>query len=222
MLKRTPLLPLATLLLALHGAPAAATIMAGATMVEPPAMLGPDPFGETAFLAFYEPQNVTLDRTIRVGGRRLEAGTVIASHYILYDPDSMALASAEISFDSEILAVVGTRRGLRRSDFLGLAGVDYRSFPHRGREWRDSFRIGEDGRSIRFRHRAHRPGDYVRVITAYSPGAEPPPPPPPPPPPSPVPEPGALLLFGAGALGVQLAARGVRSGSRVRGETPPR
>jgi hypothetical protein len=126
---------------------------------------------------------------------KIEKGTLVSSHYVLYDPTELVRDSVTIEFDSEILGVVVKNKKLKQSDFLGVDGVEYKKFRHRGREWRDRYAISADGRSITFFHRANDPGDYIRIITA---GAEIPPPPPPPPI-NPVPEPGAALLFGLGA-----------------------
>jgi hypothetical protein len=170
--------------------------MTGVTLVSPPAILGPDPFGRAAFLGFEESQNVTLERALRVDGGWIPAGTLVSSHYILYDPTRITRMNATIGFDADVLGVISKGRRLRRSDWLGVPGVKYRRFHHRGHERRDSWRMGEDGQSVVFRHRAKSPGDYIRVITV---GRTPVPPPPPEiVPPPPVPEPGAALLFALG------------------------
>jgi len=200
-------------LLALLVAPQAhAGIIGGPTMIDPPTPLGPNPIGDTSFFAFYEKQNVVLDRDVKLGkiktrnaeggrGRqqvRLEQGTLVSSHYVLYDPADLVKQSVTIEFDSEILGVVVKGRKLRKTDFLGADGVEYEKFRYRGPERRDRYEISADGRSITFHFRANTPGDYIRIITAG--GMIPPPPPPPPIDPPAVPEPGSALLFGLGAV----------------------
>lgn len=202
-------------LLALLVAPRAeAGIIGGPIMMGPPPVLGPNPIGETEFYGFHEQQNVILDRDLKLGKMKragvrrkaapkvkLERGTLVSSHYLLYDPAEMVRHSLTIEFDSEILGVVVKGKKLKKTDFLGVSGVDYKKFPHRGWETRDRYEISADGRTITFHFRANNPGDYIRVITAGR--LTPPPPAPPPfePPiePTPVPEPGAALLFGLGA-----------------------
>lgn len=203
----------AAALLALLAAPQArAGIIGGPTMIDPPTPLGPNPIGDTSFFAFYEKQNVVLDRDVKLGkmktrnaqGRkvrqqvRLEEGTLVSSHYVLYDPADLVKQSVTIEFDSEILGVVVKGGKLRKTDFLGADGVEYEKFRYRGPERRDKYEISADGRSITFYFRANDPGDYIRIITAG--GMVPPPPPPPPIDPPAVPEPGSALLFGLGAV----------------------
>ncbi len=203
----------AVALLLLLAAPAArATIVSGPLMIDPPTSLGPNPIGETSFFAFYEQQNTVLENAVRVNGGWVEEGTLVSSHYVLYDPTARARHEVTITFDSEIVGVVTKNRRLRKSDWLGAEGVEYKRFRHRGREWRDAYEISEDGRSITFRMRANSPGDYMRILTR---GEVPIPPPPPPPPVTPpiaaVPEPGAVLLFGLGAAWI-----GVLTGRKPR------
>jgi hypothetical protein len=198
----SPHLPIAAALalLLLLAAPAArATIMSGPILIDPPTSLGPNPIGDASFFAFHEQQDQLLASSVRVNGGWVEAGTRVSSHYVLYDPTDVTRRTVTITFDSEILGVVTKDRRLRKSDWLGARGVEYKRFRHRGREWRDHYEISADGRSITFRMRANNPGDYMRVLTRGRDPIPPPPPPPPIEPPSAVPEPGAALLFGLGA-----------------------
>jgi hypothetical protein len=198
-------------LAALALAPAArAGIISGPRMIEPPAVLGPDPIGSESFYAFYEQQNHVLAEAVRVDGGWIDVGTRVSSHYLIYDPAARTRNSITVTFDAPILGVMSTGRRLRASDWIGADEVDYRSFRHRRFEWRDAYRISADGHSVTLRMRANSPGDYFRIVTAGRTLTPPPPPvddPPDPPDPPAVPEPGAALLFGAGALAVRAVAR---------------
>jgi hypothetical protein len=196
---------LAAVLLASTAEEARAGIISGPTMIEAPVSLGKNPFNQNEFFAFYEAQNVVLDKKLKVKGGFVPAGELVSSQYVLFDPRGITRDTITITFDSEILGVIVNNKQLKKSDFLGKSGVDYRRFKMRGREFRDKFVISADGKSITFKNRASSPGDYIRIVTR---GREiiPPPPPPPPIDPPPVPEPGAALLFGLGAALVKLGA----------------
>jgi hypothetical protein len=184
---------------------AQAGVISGPRVIDPPTVLGPNPMDSDVVYAFYEQQNVVLDQALRVDGGWIELGTRVSSHYVLYDPSQRTRRSITITFDSPILGVMSSHKRLRRSDWIGAEGVEYRRFRHRWYEWRDAYRISADGYSITLRLRASSPGDYLRVVTAGR-TVTPPPPPPPPEPPA-VPEPGAALLFGAGAWLVRTLSR---------------
>ncbi|HEX2486000.1 MAG TPA: PEP-CTERM sorting domain-containing protein, partial [Myxococcota bacterium] len=131
--------------------------------------------------------------------------TRVSSHYVIYDPTERRRNSLTITFDTPILGVMSSGKRLRASDWIGADGVEYRPFRHRRFERRDAYRISEDGLSVTLRMRANSPGDYFRIITEGR-TLTPPPPPIDEPPPA-VPEPGAALLFGAGAVAVRAFAR---------------
>ena len=212
---------------ALWTGPVSAAIISGPDIISPPTTLGPNPFGQDRVVAFYEQQNVALGQNVDLGrkaarkvslargssgkpSRTVEAGTVVSSHYVAYDPSGVARTSMTIEFDSEIIGVVVGDRRLVLTDFLGADGVDYKKFRFRSREPRDRYKIGADGKSVTIKLRANSPGDHFRIITA---GRDTPPPPPPPPPPS-APEPGAALLFGLGAAIVARRASRRKSAAR--------
>jgi hypothetical protein len=196
-------------LFASAASPALAGIMAGPTVIDPPAQLGRNALGQDEFFAFYEKQNVVLDRAVKVDGGWIDAGTLVSSNYVIYDPKKPSHKTMTVTFDSPILGVITKDRRLKKSDFLGADGTRYKKFYARGREPRDKFVISADGLSITFKMNAGNPGDYMRVITRGS--LTPPPPPPPPIDPPAVPEPGAAALFGLGAALVKLSAGRRRS-----------
>jgi len=156
-------------------------------------------------LAWDEVQNLTLTAPLRVdrvfdetasfisdagnGDFYIAAGTVISSHYLQWDPGNGSSSSvqATIKLDSQVFAFITATQNLFDSDAaLGLPGLDYNDFGLRGLEAGDTTLFNGPNTDIDWT--ASSPGDWTRLITAYSPGAE-------------VPIPASFLLFGSGLLG---------------------
>jgi hypothetical protein len=147
--------------------------------------VGNDTFQSPNLYGFNEDQNVqvTGPLVVDVGSSPIPVGTIVASHYIFFDPVSASIVGT-VDFDSDILAIITSTNNLFDSDYLANTGVTYLNPSARGLEVGDSVTIS-GLRQIRFDTTAGTPGDYVRVLTAFSPGAA-------------VPEPGAGLLFVGG------------------------
>ena len=77
------------------------------------------------------------------------------------------------------------------SDFLGLPGINYGDFSFRGLESNDS--ANYNGGSVDINWTASNPGDWTRLITAFSPGGGGT---------QPLPEPTTMLLVGIGLIGL--------------------
>lgn len=129
----------------------------------------------------------------------LAAGTVVASHYIVYDPRNADSILGNVSFDSQILALVWETANLAASDYLinnnvtylnpGFRGLELHPHPNNDMAWISA------PNQVSVSLVASTPGDVLRVLTAYSPGADR------------VPEPGVLGILGLGFLGLSIAAR---------------
>ena len=169
-----------------------------------------------------EKQNVTLTSKLYVNrvadpsasfvgtdasGYYIKPGTIVASHYFQWDPGkqldpstnlvsiSKRTVQATIDFDSEIFAFITSDDNLAASDsILGLASLDYNTFNLRGLESSDTTTFNGD--KVEIKWKANSPGDWTRLITAYSPSGV-----------TPVPEPASLALLGLGLLGMGLARR---------------
>ncbi|MBX9584881.1 MAG: PEP-CTERM sorting domain-containing protein [Gemmataceae bacterium] len=161
----------------------------------PPNSVGNDTFQSPNLFGFDEDQNIFLAAPLAtdVGLNPIPAGMTVASHYIFFDPERGTSIVGTVDFDSDVVAIITSRGNLIASDFLANTGVNYLSPGARGLEAGDSVTISGP-RQILFDTRASSPGDYVRVLTEFSPGAV-------------VPEPASLVLAGAGAAALAGYAR---------------
>ncbi|MCB2106040.1 MAG: PEP-CTERM sorting domain-containing protein [Rhodobacteraceae bacterium] len=149
---------------------------------------------------FDEDQNIVLPTNFSVdilapGGSLgvLTAGTLVASHYVYYDPVN-ANIEGWVDFDAPILAILTSTTNMNATDFLANTGVTYLNPGLRGLESVDFAGI-DAGNPYRVNidFTASNPGDYIRVLTAFSPSA--------------VPAPGALALLGLGMLSASVLRR---------------
>ncbi len=152
-----------------------------------PNSVGDDTFQSPNLLGFDEDQNILIPAplSVDVGTSPIPAGTVVASHYIFFDPGPRLRIIGTVDFDSDVLAILTSTGNLAPSDFLAHTGVNYLNPGARGMEAGDSVTINGP-RQILFDTFASSPGDYVRVLTAFSPSA--------------APEPGGLALLAGGLV----------------------
>jgi len=182
----------------------------------PPNPVVPNP-NNGILLAWDEVQNFTLTEPLRVdrvfdptadfitdlgnGDFLINAGTIVSSHYLQWDPgnSSASTVTATIILDSQVFAFITADQNLFDSDdLLGLPSLDYNDFGLRGLESGDLTDFS--GENVDIRWNASSPGDWTRLITAFSPSA-------PDPDPTPVPEPSTFLLFALGLIGLRSLRR---------------
>ncbi|NTS75419.1 hypothetical protein HR060_00955 [Catenovulum sp. SM1970] len=159
----------------------------------PPNPVTPDP-NNGVLLLWNERQNITLTENLTVnrvfdtsasfiqdngnGTYDILAGTIVSSHYIQWDPllnsqggTIAGTISATINLDSEVFAFITQDAQLFASDeALGLPGLDYNDFGLRGLEFGDTTSFVNNNTEINWT--ATSPGDWSRLITAFSPTAE--------------------------------------------------
>jgi hypothetical protein len=159
-----------------------------------PDSVGNDNFQSPDLYGFDEDQNITITTALAVDvGTAPAVGTVVASHYIFFDPGPSQRVIGTVNFDSNVIAIITSTAKLNASDILANTGVHYLSPSDRGLEAGDSVTISGQ-RQILFDTTASSPGDYVRVLTEFSPAAA-------------VPEPGALSMLGIGCAALAATIR---------------
>ncbi|WP_299073696.1 PEP-CTERM sorting domain-containing protein [uncultured Paraglaciecola sp.] len=171
--------------------------------------VGIDTFQNDNLYGFNEDQNIILPSILSVDllattglSGELTSNTVVASHYIFFDPVNTINQEGFVDFDADILAVIFSTDNLSASDFLLNNNVTYLNPSDRGLEGVDEVSVdGTLANRLLVDWRAATPGDYIRVLTALSPGAGDPTAP------DGIPEPASILIFGLGALMLYLRRR---------------
>jgi hypothetical protein len=183
----------------------------GFTDSDPDNTVGNNTFQNTNLYGFDEDQNTTvvgtpLDVDILASTGlpgTLAVDTVVASHYVFFDPAGSASQTGWVDFDSDILAVITSTGNLLGSDYLANTGVIYLNPGLRGLESGDSATIdGSDPRRLNVSWTASTPGDYVRVLTEFSPGAV-------------IPSPASLALLGIGLVALGFSRRKLKTGKHL-------
>ncbi|PCJ27297.1 MAG: hypothetical protein COA96_03685 [SAR86 cluster bacterium] len=165
--------------------------------------VGANTFESPNLFGFDESQNTTttgvLSYDYGVGGATgsttnagsIAANTTVASHYVFFDPINASI-QGWIEFDSKILGVITSTATLAASDYLANTGVNYLNPTLRGLEGNDKI-ITVTNNKVFIDFVASSPGDYIRILTEFSPAA--------------APEPGMLLLLSISLLGLGLSRR---------------
>lgn len=162
-----------------------------------PNSVGADTFEIPNLYGFDEDQNILLTTTlIPAVGSTIVAGTTVASHYIFFDPGPAQNILGTVDFDSDVLAIMTYTDTLAATDFLANTDVTYLNPGARGLEPGDTATIS-GLRQISFNVVASSPGDYIRVLTAFSPAAV-----------TPEPSDNIALLGGGLAIALLAARRG--------------
>jgi len=139
--------------------------------------VGNDNHQSSNLFAFDETQNVvipaggiTTDQCFGdVGTCPIPEGTIVASHYVFFDPDPIRTQDGTVDFDSDVYAIISGTANLLASDFLITTNADYQNPGARGIEGADT--VSRTGaQQITVDWAASTPGDYIRILTVFSPG----------------------------------------------------
>jgi len=114
--------------------------------------------------------DITGDGTVDPGAA-LPTGSTVASHYIFFDPGPSRRLTGCVSFDSDVVATVFLTTNLAGSDYLANTGVNYLNPGLRGLELNQDIATFS-GSEVCVDFVASNPGDYIRVLTNFSPAAD--------------------------------------------------
>jgi len=142
--------------------------------------VGQDNHQSHNLFAFDEGQNLASAVPVEVdllpgGGSGSIPADTYASHYVFYDPASAATIEGCVDFDSDIVGVITSRARLIASDSFqdtATTGANYLSPTARGLESGQDDVAITDANTICLAFYASSPGDYIRVLTAFSPLGE--------------------------------------------------
>ncbi|MBN1845578.1 MAG: hypothetical protein JW810_07835 [Sedimentisphaerales bacterium] len=145
----------------------AAIVGGTVTKIDPPANTGQDNQQVNALLGFDELQHVLLtsDLVIDAPAGVIPAGTVVSSHYVIYDPAGSSSITGTVVVDQHVVGLIYMTDTLNDSDYLGVPVTNYLNPTMRGFEAGDTATI-IDPNTVSFSLSASSPGDYARIITA--------------------------------------------------------
>ncbi len=143
-------------------------------IVPAPAVLDNNQYDDDNVRAFDEVQDLALIQSLildqvaaGLSSNVLGAGSVVSSHYVIYDPSSSRTVIGTVTFDQPVLGVITSNIRFNDTDgLLGNAGTDY-AIGSQGLENPDTVAIS--GNTIEFSLSTSSPGDAIRVVTGIDP-----------------------------------------------------
>jgi len=149
-------------------------------MTPPIGLIGNNNFNDHNLRAFDEGQNLSFANSFNVdilattGNPGILSEGTYASHYIAYDPENSGIEGC-VDFDADIEAIITSTSNLQATDVFqdfATTGAIYQNPGLRGLESNqdDVVIVGSDTVCLAFR--ASTPGDFIRVLTSFSPLGE--------------------------------------------------
>lgn len=145
-------------------------------LISAPATLGNNAFDDDNVRAFDEVQNLTLTASLimdfpspDLSSNVLGAGSIVSSHYVIYDPAATQTVEGTVTFDEPVLGIITSN--LRFNDTDILLGNPATSYTIGNQELESSDTVMISGNTIEFSLIAISPGDAIRVITGVNPEA---------------------------------------------------
>ena len=143
-------------------------------LIPAPAVLGNNEYDDDNVRAFNEVQdllladNLILDAVASgLSSNVLGAGSVVSSHYVIYDPASLGTVVFTATFDEPVLGIVTSNVRFNDTDsLLGDPGTSY-AIGNQQLESPDSVTIS--GNTIEVSLSTSSPGDAIRVVTGIDP-----------------------------------------------------
>ncbi|MFK8029890.1 MAG: thrombospondin type 3 repeat-containing protein [Gammaproteobacteria bacterium] len=143
-------------------------------LIPAPAEVGNNSFQDDNVRAFNEIQNLTLTENLIMDrgapdlpSNVLGPGSIVSSHYIIFDPASTDTTSGTVTFDETVVGVVTSAiRFNDTDDLLGNPATNY-SIGNESLENSDTVTIS--GNTIEYDLLTNSPGDAIRVITSSNP-----------------------------------------------------
>ncbi|MEO1575344.1 MAG: hypothetical protein AAFU65_10345, partial [Pseudomonadota bacterium] len=143
-------------------------------LISAPAVLGNNQFDDDNVRAFDEVQDLTLTENLimdiaspALPTSILAPGSVVSSHYVIYDPATTQTVEGTVTFDEPVLGImVDNLRFNQTDDLLGNPGTAY---DIGSQELEDPDFVTIDGNTITYSLRTGSPGDAIRVLTGVDP-----------------------------------------------------
>ncbi len=101
-------------------------------VISPPPSVAANAINVNQMRCFDEQQSFQLTSNLVLDGAvTIPAGTLVASHYVVFDPPTTTLSTRTIALDADVLGFASSDTLLGATDFLGVPPTNYGgAYPH--------------------------------------------------------------------------------------------